>query len=64
MIKLGSKGILLCEKAGSRLGVGSRSLHFLQAIASFRTLGATGNDEVNTSQGNQATEGYPYLALA
>ena len=48
-------------EAGSR--VRSKSLHLLQWAASLRLLGTTGNAQVNASQGNQASEGYLYLAL-
>ncbi len=34
-------------EAGSRLGVVSKSLHLLRGAASFRPLGAMGNDKVN-----------------
>ena len=41
----------------------SKSLHLLRGTASSKPLGATGNDEVNASQGNQASGGYLYLTL-
>ena len=51
-------------EAGSRLGVRSKSLHLIRSTASFRSLGATGKGQVNASQGNQTSEGYPSLTLA
>ncbi len=42
----------------------SKPFHLLRGAASFRPLGAMGKDQVNASQVNQASEGYPYLTLA
>ena len=42
MINFGCKGTLLCGEADYRLGVGSKSLHFVRGVASFRPLEARG----------------------
>ena len=64
MIKLGCKGTLLCEGGRLQTWDGVQISSSSPRVASFRPLGATGNDQVNASQGNQASEGYLYLTLA
>ena len=64
MIKFGCKGTLLC--GGDRLQTwgGVQISSSSPGAAYSRPLGAKGNDQVNASQGNQASEGHLYLTLA
>ena len=64
MIKYGCKATLLCGGGRLQTWGGVQISSSSPKVASFRPLGATGNDQVNASQRNQASKGYVYLTVA